>query len=1080
MLFQKIYNHLNESQKEAVDHTEGPAMVIAGPGTGKTQVLGARTANLILKAGVNPENILITTFTESGVIAIKERLIKFIGTDAHKVYVSTIHSFAQDVIKTFPTKFDFEKTSVLIDDVDSFEILSEIIEKLVNEKKLEYLFTPYDKLFYLSDIKRAIGNLKQEGVSEEKLQTLIYNEEKYYTELLEEKKSNKRIKNIEKYEKEYATALGKMKELFIVFKEYKTTLREKSYYDFSDMINFVLEKFKCDEDLRYYYAEKFQYIMLDEFQDTNNAQNEIIDLILNPGVGTETPGFGDEPNIVVVGDDDQSIYRFQGANIENMLDFSNKYKKTKFIVLEKNYRSTQPILDTSRSLIKNNFERLVNKINGLKKDLISVKSTISNLVPLNKGESLSDNESRGIPTFYSATNELDEKNYILDKINEANANNQLIDSGSSPEGQIPLNSIAIIVRSNKEVEDWSKFLQDNSIEVESKLKTNILKSDYIIFLLKYLEIIDNPYAKEDSFIDILRCEFVDVDKIDVLSINKYLYNINYTRKEKVRFFDILKNLENLEENPPNTLDRRGTIEFRNKQKLIDFRDNLIYLNSRLSTTNFIIFFNEFIEKTAVLDYIEKNGTFDDLQDIFSLFQKIKKWTEFNKSFSVKNLIRKINLHNKFNILIERQILKTANKGVQIMTAHGSKGLEFDTVFIPGLYDGNWNNKRIIEKLKLPRGIVGEGLQEAEDAKIDKKEKQLEDDRRLFFVALTRAENNLFLSFSRSKEGKINIMSQFIEELGDTINFIEQENSNEALLVDSVKNMLLGNHSNLIKYSDLELKYIEEFLKNYKLSPSDLNKFLEDPSVFLKEAIFKYPFVDNEATIFGKVYHRSLELFFIKSKKDGSLPKSDYLTATFSLLLKQEILTPEELDRLEERGIKGLTGYYETYKNNFREFLDLEYNFRGKNIVFEGIPITGKIDKIEKYDGFIESNTPSSSGQFALFKEHIAIIDFKTGSIKRIGEIKGTDKDGNKKPGFKEGKYGRQLLFYQLLCELDREFSSKYDIVSTGLDFVEGKNDEYKIVNIEFTKEESDEFKELVKETRGKISDINFWKEFLIK
>jgi ATP-dependent exoDNAse (exonuclease V) beta subunit len=169
-----------------------------------------------------------------------------------------------------------------------------------------------------------------------------------------------------------------------------------------------------------------------------------------------------------------------------------------------------------------------------------------------------------------------------------------------------LNSIAIIVRSNKEVEDWSKFLQDNSIEVESKLKTNILKSDYIIFLLKYLEIIDNPYAKEDSFIDILRCEFVDVDKIDVLSINKYLYNINYTRKEKVRFFDILKNLENLEENPPNTLDRRGTIEFRNKQKLIDFRDNLIYLNSRLSTTNFIIFFNEFIEKTAVLDYIEKN------------------------------------------------------------------------------------------------------------------------------------------------------------------------------------------------------------------------------------------------------------------------------------------------------------------------------------------------------------------------------------------------------------------------------------------------------------------------------------------
>lgn len=1031
MLFQEIYNKLNDSQRNAVDHTEWPAMVIAGPGTGKTQVLWARTANLILKAWVSPENILITTFTESWVVAIKERLIKFIWTDAHEVYVSTIHSFAQDVIKTFPTKFDFEKTSALIDDVDSLELLSEIIERLVNEKKLEYLFTPYDKLFYLSDIKRAIWNLKQEWVSEEKLSVLVDNEEKYYSELLKEKKANKRIKNIEKYEKEYATALWKMKELLIVFREYKTTLKEKSYYDFSDMINFVLEKFKQDEDLRYYYAEKFQYIMLDEFQDTNNAQNEIIDLILSV-----TPE-KDYPNIMVVWDDDQSIYRFQWANIENMLDFSNKYKKTKFIVLEKNYRSTQHILDTSSSLIKNNIERLVNKINWLKKDLFSVKT-----------------ESTNIPTFYSATNELDEKNYVLDKIKNYPLSHE---------------NIAIIVRSNKEVEEWSSFLQDNSIEVESKLKTNILKSDYIIFLLKYLEIIDNPYANEESFVDTLRCQFVDVDKIDILSINRYLYNTNYTRKEKVRFFDVLKNLENFE-----------WLEFRNKQALIDFRDNLIYLNSRLSTTNFIIFFNEFIEKTEVLDYIEKNWTFDDLQDIFSLFQKIKKWTEFNKNFSVKNLVSKISLHNKFNIIIERQILKTANKWVQIMTAHGSKWLEFDTVFIPGLYDWNWNNKRVVEKLKLPRWIVWEWLQDAEDAKIEKKEKSLEEDRRLFFVALTRAENNLFLSFSRSKETKINIMSQFIEELSWTINFIEQEKQDEALLTSSVKNMLLWCNSSLIKYSDLELKYIEEFLKNYKLSPSDLNKFLEDPSLFLKEAIFKYPFVDNEATIFWKVYHRSLELFFIKSKKEWVLPKLDYLTSTFLLLLKQEILTPEELDRLSERWIKWLTWYYETYKNSFKEFLELEYNFRSKNIVFEWIPLTWKIDKIEKYDWFVESNNPWSSWQFALFKEHIAIVDFKTWSVKRIGEIKWTDKDGNKKPGFKEWKYGRQLLFYKLLCELDREFSSKYDITSMWLDFAEWKNDEYKITEVPFTSEEFEEFKVLVKETRSKISDINFWKEFLIK
>jgi ATP-dependent exoDNAse (exonuclease V) beta subunit len=136
-----------------------------------------------------------------------------------------------------------------------------------------------------------------------------------------------------------------------------------------------------------------------------------------------------------------------------------------------------------------------------------------------------------LPSFYSATNELDEKNYVLDKIKNYPLSHK---------------NIAIIVRSNKEVEAWSSFLQDNSIEVESKLKTNILKSDYIIFLLKYLEIIDNPYANEESFVDTLRCQFVDVDKIDILSINRYLYNINYTRKEKVRFFDVHKALEKFE------------------------------------------------------------------------------------------------------------------------------------------------------------------------------------------------------------------------------------------------------------------------------------------------------------------------------------------------------------------------------------------------------------------------------------------------------------------------------------------------------------------------------------------------------
>jgi len=160
--FEETYNMLNEQQRDAVDTVNGPVMVIAGPGTGKTQIIGARTANIILKARVDPQNILITTFTEAGVIAIRERLIDMIGSDAYKVNVSTIHSFSQDVIKTFPEKFTVEKLDTPIDDIESLELISSIVSDMLQRDELEYLTSYGDTLFYVRSIKSAINNLKRE------------------------------------------------------------------------------------------------------------------------------------------------------------------------------------------------------------------------------------------------------------------------------------------------------------------------------------------------------------------------------------------------------------------------------------------------------------------------------------------------------------------------------------------------------------------------------------------------------------------------------------------------------------------------------------------------------------------------------------------------------------------------------------------------------------------------------------------------------------------------------------------------------------------------------------------------------
>jgi len=469
-----------------------------------------RTANILLKTGVSPYNILITTFTEAGVLAIRERLRQIIGSESYKVQVSTVHSFAQDVIKTFPEKFTVEKLDTPIDALESLEIIHDILEKNISEEKIEFLTSFGDKMFYVRDIEKTISNLKREGISPKAFEKKIGEEENHSLLWLEEKRNNKRIKNIGKYEEEHEKKIGKLRELLSLYTQYQARLREGHLYDFNDMINFVLEKFREDESLRAHYAEKYQYIMLDEYQDTNNPQNEIVDIILS--VQKEMLGDTQSGNIMVVGDDDQSIYRFQGANIENMLDFTSKYPDARIIVLEKNYRSVQPILDTAKALIENNSERLINRIGNLEKNIISQKK-----------EDLK-------PTLYNAKTKQEEHAYILSEIlKEKKAGNKL-------------SEIAIIVRNNREVSEFSQILRDFDITVSSKIDTNILDSDYVILLLKLLKIIENPYANDVDFLDVLRSNLIDIPNIDIIRLNQLLYKKNYGRRTqmKLQVFDILQ------------------------------------------------------------------------------------------------------------------------------------------------------------------------------------------------------------------------------------------------------------------------------------------------------------------------------------------------------------------------------------------------------------------------------------------------------------------------------------------------------------------------------------------------------------
>ena len=1045
-LFTEEYNKLNEAQKQAVESINGPVMVVAWPGTGKTQIIGLRTANIILKSWVNPDNILITTFTEAWVIAIRKRLLQFIWNEAYKVWVSTIHSFAQEVIKTFPEKFIEYKAGIAIDWVESLEITKHVLTKEIENKTVENLTNDFDPYLYLRDISSRIGSLKQEGVTLEKLEAITRHQEEQYKEELAEIKPELKKYNTTKEKQE--KHIKKLEELKILFAEYNLYLRKTWKYDFNDMINFVLEKFRKDKELVQHYAEKYQYIMLDEYQDTNNAQNEIINQILSvstPPQPSPYQGEGEDgPNIMVVGDDDQSIYRFQGANIENMLDFSTDYPGTKFVVLQDNYRSNQEILDLSTKLIENNSERIVNKIPNLEKKLISAKISHSYEGEYPKGEGLWK------PKLLKANSDKEEKTFILNTIKEKISIWK------------PLNEIAIIVRNNREVEEYTSLLNQSQIETESKLKNDILKSNYINFIINYLKVIKDPYINESMFVDILRSQIVGLNSIDILKINRALYRENYSRKFKIKLIDFLSDEDKLIET--------WVVE---KESLIAFRENLFSLWSDLVELNIIEFFNEFLKKTWILSYIESKS-FDDIEDLYTFFNKIKNWASNNHNFNLDTLFTKLDLHKEYNYAIPRQILWKQNSGVQVLTAHSSKWLEYETVFIPWLYHWNWENKRIIDKLKLPP-LSGDWIQDLSNKSI-----QTEEDRRLFFVAITRAKKELYLSYPAWIGNKPLLQSWFIEEISGWYEEIEFKDTDKKLITEVVTNEL---KNDLILYSHLELDYISEFLETYKLSASDLNVFLEDPKEFLNRAVFKYPFEDNQFTIFWKAYHRTLELFYLKYKNENKLPEKSYLTSTFSILIDKEVLTPEENEKLKQKGLEGLEGYYDLYSTKQEQPIALEYSFRHKNIVFEWAPLTWTIDKIELINSPHTNPLPKGEGvenwwQLAFFKEKVSLTDYKTGKIKTIGQIKWLDRYGNKKEW--EGKYLRQLLFYKLLCENDTEFQSKFDIGSLNIDFVEWKDWVYKNIDVDYTSEEYEVFKTELVESWNKIKDINFWKALLEK
>ena len=1005
--FNEAYRQLNPQQRIAVDTIEGPVMVIAGPGTGKTQILAARIGKILLETDAQPENILCLTYTDAGAIAMRRRLQQFIGADAYKVNIYTFHAFCNDVIQDNLSLF--EKNSLdAISELENIQLFKTLIDSFPKNNPLKRYRG--DVYFEINNLRNLFSSMKREGWPPELINQKI---EEYVKDLplrddfvykRKYKQFNAGDLKQDKMDEE-KEKMEKLRAAVNEFDNYQKLMRQRNRYDFDDMINWVIKVFEENKNVLSNYKEKFQYILVDELQDTSGTQNRLVQLLIN---------YWDKPNVFVVGDDDQSIYRFQGANVENMLDFANTYSSNlKTVVLTNNYRSTQPILNISKTLINKNEDRLVKQIDGLSKELLAANTKINQLT------------NEPIITEYNSVK--DEMGNITNKVYS------LVQEGISP------GKIAIIYKENKYGEELATYLRLKGIPVYSKRSINILEQPFakkIIQLLRYLNAEhDIPYGGDEILFEILHYDFYKIPPIEIAKLTVEVNQKKYGGEQ----MSLRKLLSDKTNTAPKNLFDTGIHE--GLKKLSRIIEQLIADVPNITLQQL---FDNIIRHAGILSYImQHNEKISLMQLLTALFDFIKDETSRNPMLWLKGLVEIIDLMEKEGLPLPMVQVAGSDKGVNLLTAHGSKGLEFEYVFFTGVNASSWEKKRKPGGgYKLPDTMFSSQPKAGDDEEL----------RRLFYVALTRAEKHLYISYAKFKnDGKEMEPSMFIAEI------LEQHQLPVEKISLSAEEMMefqsLHFTAQAPEIEKTEEDFINGLLEKFVMNVTALSSYLKCPLGFYYQNLIRIPSGKNEATEFGSAIHHALEKLFRKmqdSKKD-IFPSKEEMVGDFNWYMRRhrELFTKEAFDRRMEYGDEVLRNYYDKYINSWNKIVAVERNIRG--VVINGVPLRGKLDKLE-FNG-----------------KEINVVDYKSGDIdKALPKLKGpSDKDPN------GGDYWRQAVFYKLL--IDNYEQKDWKVISTEFDFVEpDKKKEYRKEKIVITAQDTETVKHQVTEVWEKIQQRDFY------
>lgn len=954
---------LNPAQQLAVDTIEGPVMVIAGPGTGKTQIIAERIANILKKTDTDPGAILALTFTESGAKAMKERLIATIGETAYYVNIATFHSFCSNVIQEFPDRFAVAVSTEPLADLERVEIFQQILE----QGDFNYLKPSNFPLYYTSYLIKAIQDLKREGVIPDKLAKIL-------------KKAPENTKE-EKYQ------LNKNRELLTIYGRYQKELVKRGRYDFEDMINLVAEAFRTDQEMLRNFQERLQYFLIDEYQDTNSAQNQVIKLLAE--------FWGSGANIFVVGDPNQSIYRFQGASLENVLDFRRLYPDAAVIALEQNYRSHQLILDASRELVQKNKLKI--------EDVVATAKTKLKAQPGLKPQKLQ---------IIKLPSETVEAYWVANKIKE------LIAVGTKPE------EIGVLYRHNQDAKIFADMLVKLNVPVEIEGGANVLSDPVINQLVVLLKAISlSAQSLED--LELFTLMHYSWFKLNPLAILKLSRQAAQARTSMVNLI----------------LDGKAD------DKFVAFIDQLGKWQQADSRLGFSEWLEKLIKESGFLDWIiSRKDNVSLLNRLNSLFAEAKKLNAADHNLNLHKFLEALELMTLNRLIISEQDLDIKSRAVSLSTGHKAKGREWEHVFIVKAIDGKWGNNPTREMIKLPAGI----LTNSDTAKKEKNE----DERRLFYVALTRAKKQVYLSFAeRYLAGdylKEAVPAMFITEIPKK--FTDRFEPGLTGRAEKVLRSWLE-PAKLPRPTVAENDWLKTLVADFRLSATALNTYLTCPYKFKLNVLVRVPRAKAAYFAFGSAVHKALELFHKSFIKDDRHPGKDWLIERFEEAIKKEALTDDELSRRLTQGRRILSAYYDCYRDEFKKplFVERFFGYGWSKIFLDDIPLTGKIDRIDLIDRKIKA---------------VRVVDYKTGSAKTRNQILGQTREANK-------DYFRQLVFYKLLTGLDKSFP--LTVRETLLDFVEPnkKTGRFKQERFIIDDEQADKLKQTIRAVMKEIRALKF-------